>query len=241
MMTKTDAIVLHTVKYGDGKLVVDMFTRECGRLSFIVSVPRTGRGRVRRQYFQPLSQLSVEADVRQRMQLQRLKDVSVAYAYATLTADSRKLALAMFVAEFLGSALRGEQQGGRLFDYVADSLLWLDAAVDGYANFHLVFLMRLTRFLGFYPNLEGYAPGCCFDLRSGGFCGCPPLHADYLEPREAALVGLMMRMTHATMHLFRLSREERNRMVEVIIRYYRIHLAGFPELRSLDVLRELFV
>lgn len=240
MMTNTYAIVLHAVKYGESKLVVDMFTRECGRLSFIVGLPRSGRGRVRKQYFQPLAQLSVACDVRPRLQLQRLADVSLAYAYASLTADSRKLAVAMFVAEFLGHALRGEQQGGALYDYVADSLQWLDGAGGGFANFHLVFLMRLTRFLGFYPNLDGYVPGCCFDLRSGCFCPVAPVHADYLAPGEAALVGLMMRMDYATMHLFRLSREERNRMVEVIVRYYRIHLASFPELRSLSVLRELF-
>ena len=100
--------------------------------------------------------------------------------------------------------------------------------------------MRLTRFLGFYPNLVGYAPGDFFDLRSGGFCHSQPLHTDCLRQADAALVGLMMRMDYATMHLFRLSRGERNRMVEVIIRYYRIHLPGFPEPRSLAVLRELF-
>jgi DNA repair protein RecO (recombination protein O) len=240
MIVNTDAIVLRAVKYGDSKLVVDMFTRQCGRLSFIVSVPRSGRGRIKKQYFQPLTQLSVACDVRPRLQLQRLGDASMAYAYATLTADSGKLAVAMFVAEFLCHALRDEQQGGPLFDYLADSLQWLDSATGGYANFHLVFLMRLTRFLGFYPNLEGYAPGRCFDLRSGCFCDSAPVHSDYLAPGEAALVGLMMRMDYATMHLFRLSRGERNRMVDVIVGYYRIHMASFPELRSLAVLRSLF-
>ena len=240
MMTKTEAIVLRTVKYGDSKMVVDMFTRECGRLQFLAAVAATGRGRLKKQYFQPLAQLTVVSDVRPRLQLQRIKEVAPSYPYATLTADCRKLAVAMFVAECLCHALRGEQQGGPLFDYVADSLQWLDGAAEGYANFHLAFLMRLTRFLGFHPNLGGYAPGDFFDLRSGGFCHSQPLHADSLGQADAALVGLMMRMDYATMHLFRLSRGERNRMVEVIIRYYRIHLPGFPEPRSLAVLRELF-
>lgn len=240
MQTKTEAIVLHTLKYGDSKLVVDTFTRECGRLSFMVSVPKSGRGRLRKQYFQPLAQLSLECDVRPRLQLQRVKEASLAYAYTTLTTDSRKLAIALFAAEFLCHALRGEQQGGPLFDYVADSLQWLDSAGGGFANFHVVFLMRLSRFLGFSPNTEGYAPGCCFDLRAGGFCGRAPLHTDWLGPAEASLVGLMLRMDYATMHLFRLNRAERNRLTDIIIRYYRLHLPAFPEPRSLAVLRELF-
>ena len=240
MLVKTGAIVLRALRYGESKMVVDTFTRECGRLSFMVSVPQKARSRVKKQYFQPLAQLDMECEVRPSRELQRIREVGMACAYASLPFDSCKLSIAMFVAEFLCHALRGEQHGGPLFDYVADSLQWLDGAAEGYANFHLAFLMRLTRFLGFYPNLGGYAPGDFFDLRSGGFCHSQPLHADCLGQADAALVGLMMRMDYATMHLFRLSRGERNRMVEVIIRYYRIHLPGFPEPRSLAVLRELF-
>ena len=74
MMTKTEAIVLRTVKYGDSKMVVDMFTRECGRLQFLAAVAATGRGRLKKQYFQPLAQLTVVSDVRPRLQLQRIKE-----------------------------------------------------------------------------------------------------------------------------------------------------------------------
>lgn len=240
MTTKTEAIVLHSIKYGDSKLVVDMFTRECGRVQFFVNIPKKPNARIKKQYFQPLTQLAIESDIRPRLQLQRLKDAAMTYPYATLSADCRKLAIAMFAAEFLCHALRGEQQGGALFDYVADSLRWLDASTAGFANFHLVFLMRLSRLLGFRPNLEGYAPGCCFDLRGGGFCPAAPLHHDYLDPRESSLVGLMMRMDFANMHLFRMSRDERNRLAEILISYYRIHIPNFPAMKSLAVLRDLF-
>lgn len=239
MLVKTGAIVLRALRYGESKMVVDTFTRECGRLSFMVSVPQKARSRVKKQYFQPLAQLDMECEVRPSRELQRIREVGMACAYASLPFDSCKLSIAMFVAEFLCHALRGEQHGGPLFDYVADSLLWLDGSKDGFANFHIVFLIRLSRFLGFYPNLDGYAPGCSFDLRASCFCDRPPLHPDYLGPREAALVGIMVRMNFATMRLYRLSRDERNRLVDIIIRYYRIHLPGFPELRSLAVLREL--
>ena len=53
-------------------------------------------------------------------------------------------------------------------------------------------------------------------------------------------MGMLMRMNYETMHLFAMSRTERNRCLEIILRYYRLHLPGFPELKSPDVLRELF-
>lgn len=238
MDIKTEAIVLHTLKYGDDKLVINMFTRECGRVSFIMGMPRGARPKLRRQYFQPLSQLSVEFDMRPSRNLQRLREASPSHVYSTLWAEPMKMAQAMFVADFLCKALRAEQADARVFDFVADSLQWLDGRESRHANFHVVFLMRFSLFLGFSPNLDGYRAGDWFDMRAGCFCHHAPTHNDCLAPREASLMGLMMRMNFATMHLFRLSREERNRLVGIILAYYRIHMPELGELKSLDVLRQ---
>lgn len=238
MLQKTDAVVLHAIKYGEQRMIVDMFTRVFGRLSFIVSLPKSARSATKKQYFQPLTLLSVETDMRPLQQLQKLRDVSLLQPLGSLQTDAAKLAVAMFVAEFLYHALRGEQQDEKLFDYVRSSIEWLDGSGSGYANFHLVFLMRMTRFLGFYPNTEGSGP--YFDLQGATFCDAPPLHRNFLMPEEARHIALMMRMDYATMHLFRFSRQQRQRVLDILIDYYRLHLPTFPELKSIAVLRELF-
>ncbi len=241
MLIKTEAVVLHTVKYGDNKVIVDMFTAGYGRMGFVVGIPRSGRSGVRKQLFQPMALLEVEADIRPRLKLQKLRAARLAYPMTTVPFEPVKLSMALFTAEFLYYALRGEQENRPLFDYISGSMQWLDRCEGRYANFHLVFLMRLSLFLGFYPNLEGYHDGSCFDLRAGCFCAGVPPHGDFLAPQEARLIGVLMRMGFSTMHLYRMSRTERNRFIEVIITYYRIHIPDFPELRSLAVLRELFV
>ena len=240
MLTKTEAIVLHAFKYGDSRMIADLFTREAGRLSVIVNLPKTSRGKARKQFFQPLTLLDVEIDLRQRAQLQPLRDVRLLLPFTSIPFDAKKTSISLFVAEFLYYALRGEQQNEPLFSYVANSVEWLDSSAGHFANFHLVFLMRLSRFLGFYPNLEDYTEGCLFDLRAGTFCLCQPTHHDVLQPAEAGLVALMMRMDFPTMHLFKLSHTDRNRLIEIILAYYRLHLPDFPELKSLPVLQEVF-
>jgi DNA repair protein RecO (recombination protein O) len=50
----------------------------------------------------------------------------------------------------------------------------------------------------------------------------------------------MMRMDYSTMHLFKMSHEERNRLLEVSLTYYRLHLPDFPEMKSVGVLQELY-
>lgn len=240
MLTKTQAIVLHAIKYGETRLIVDMFTKVFGRQAFIVSIPKTPKGKVKKQFFQPLTILEIETDIRPRQQLQKLHDVRLAAPFASIPFEPDKLAISLFVAEFLYYALRSEQRNELLYDYLEYSIVWLDGQQERFANFHLVFLLRLTRFLGFYPNLDDYKDGDYFDLRESVFMPVPPVHRDFLHPEEAQKVQLMMRMDFPTMHLFRMSHQERNRLLEVSLKYYRLHLPDFPEMKSIEVLQALY-
>jgi len=251
VLVKTEAIVLHALKYGESRLIVDLFTREVGRLSCILPLPKTAKARLKKQYFQPMTLLEVEVDLRQRLQLQKLSDARLLSAYTTIPFSPEKLALSLFIAEFLYHALRSEQQNVPLFAYLCDSMQWLDLAERGYANFHLTFLMHMSRFLGFYPNLEVSGEQLAvsgprtdtelyFDMREGRFSPSAPTHRDFLQPVDARRIRTLMRMDFPTMHLFHLNHTERNRIVDVLLHYYRLHIPQFPELKSLSVLQELW-
>lgn len=240
MMTQTNAIVLNTIKYGDSQMIVDMFTEQHGRVSFICHVPKTAKAKVRKNLFQPMNLLELTFDYRPSRQLQHIKDMRLSYFYMSIPFDSYKLAITLFLSEFLMQTLRDEQQNIPLYHYISMSMKWLDECKQGFSNFHLVFMMRLSKFVGFYPNLDNYVEGALFDLRNSCFCTVAPLHSDTLQPNEASKINLLMRMNYETMHLFRMSRHERNRCLEIILTYYRLHIPNFPELKSLEVMRELF-
>ena len=240
MLVKTEAIVLHSFKYGETRVIVDVFSREAGRLSLIAALPKTQKGQLKKQYFQPMTLLEISYEQHPRVQLQKLKDARLLTAWSTIPFSPEKLALSLFTAEFLYHALRSEQQNESLFTYICDSMQWLDMSDRGFANFHLTFLMRMSRFLGFYPNLDDYADGQVFDLRAASFSALVPTHRDFLSPDESRRIHQLMRMDFPTMHLYRLSHHDRNRIVEVLLRYYRLHIPQFPELKSHDVLQELW-
>ena len=240
MHTKTRAIVLHSLKYNESQLIVDMLTEAVGRVSFICHVSRSARARFRPQFFQPLSLLDLEFDYRPSVGLQHLREVRIALPFVSIPFEPYKLSMSLFLAEFLYYSTRDEQRNISLFSYVVQSVEWLDRCGAQFSNFHLVFMLRLSRFIGFFPNLDDYRAGDYFDLREGSFCGYAPVHSDYLVPEEARRIGLLMRMDYTTMHLFRMSHTERNRCIDVLMTYYRLHVPAFPELKSLAVLRELF-
>jgi DNA repair protein RecO (recombination protein O) len=113
-------------------------------------------------------------------------------------------------------------------------------AEKDFTNFHLVFVTKLIRFLGFYPNIEQYKRGDYFDMIGACFVARQPIHEAYLGPEEAMLVPLFMRMNYDSMRFFRLNHHHRERYMEVVNLYYRIHVPEFPELKSLEVLKEVF-
>ena len=240
MLTKSKAIVLRTLKLGENKMIVDMLTLEEGRVSCVVGIPKTQKGKLKRPYFQPLTLLEVELDLRAGRDLQHLRDARIAVPLPALATDARKLSIALFLAEVLYYSTREERKNEPLFGYIEQSLQWLDGCQDVFANFHLVFLMRLTRFIGFFPYTDNYHEGDWFDLRGGCFVANAPIHADFLAPADAARIGTLLRMDYASMHLFRMSHDDRNRIVEVIVSYYRLHVPAFPELRSLAVMKQLW-
>lgn len=240
MLQKTVGIVLHTLKYNDTSNIVDIYTRENGRASFLVPLPRSRKSAVKAVLFQPLSMIEFEADYRPKANLYRIKEAKSWYPFRTLPYDPYKSSIAMFLAEFLYRSLREEAENAPLFAYLEHSIRWLDACEENFSNFHLVFLMRFSRFLGLYPNTENYVEGCFFDMVNACFTLLQPSHGAFLKPDEASHINLLMRMNYETMHLFAMSRTERNRCLTIINDYYRLHLPDFPVLKSLDVLKELF-
>lgn len=240
MLVKTNAIVLRTIKYGDAKVIADLLTEHFGRLSFACNMPRTNKAKIKRQLFQPLTLLEIEFDHRPNIQLERLRDARMPFPFGSIPYNETKLAIALFVAEFLCYATRDEQQNEPLYKYVETSVRWLDGAQQAFANFHLAFMIRLSRFLGFFPNLENFSRGCLFDLRSGCFVTAIPLHNDYLQSADAEQLANIMRITPQNMHLFALSHNERNRCTQLAINFYRLHIPSFPELKSFDVLRAVY-
>lgn len=240
MLQKTVGIVLRCLKYNDSMNIVDMYTKLSGRASFLIRVSRSRKSNVKSVLFQPLSFVEFEADFRERSSMYPIRNAKIWVPFQSIPYDPYKSSMALFLSEFLYRALKEEEGNDPLFAYLEHSILWLDTCKSNYSNFHLVFLMRLSRFLGLYPNLSHYCEGSYFDMLNAQFSPNIPTHASFLSIEESAQVPLLMRMNYKTMHLFRMNHTQRNRCLTLINDYYRLHLPDFPVLKSLDILKTIF-
>lgn len=241
MFEQLDCISLRTVKYNDRHSILSVYTRQHGRLAMLLPAGATREAKRLKAICQPMNRFSCVADFRPSRDIQTMRDVK---SYATTSHASMspvKSALALFIADFLASTLREPQQDVNLFDFLTLTIATLsDTPMARTANFHIAFLVHLQHFLGIEPDWSTYSPGAVFDLNDGIFRTAPPLHNRFLPSVEAQAAFNLRRMNFRTSGLFRMSRFDRNRILDRIIQYYSIHYPSIGTLSSLEVLHTLF-
>jgi DNA repair protein RecO (recombination protein O) len=236
MLQTTRGIVFHTIPYSDSRLIAKIYTEHSGVESFIITISRSKKGKIKNNLLQPLTQLDLVVDYRGRHGLHAVRELSCSTPYKHLQEDIVKTSIALFLAEVMYKSVKEEEANEQLYSFIANSLHILDLQEEGVANFHLVFMLQLTKFLGFYPQPNFYGEKSIFDLRDGVFRDRFPDHLHYLDAAEARLFENLSLLTYSTMETFPLSGEMRRIMVKHILRYYDLHLHNMHEVKSHQVL-----
>ena len=148
----TKGIVLNSIKYRDHDLIVRIYTEEFGLLSFMVNGSRKAKSRFKASYFQPLTLLNLEISYKENQSLNRIKELHLAHALNALHTDISKSTIAVFLAEVLHKCIQEEEQNQALFLFLEQSLLFLNQQSKGVANFHSLFLLQLTQYIGIQPR-----------------------------------------------------------------------------------------
>ena len=240
MLHKTKGIILHQVKYTDSGIIVQFYTRDFGRQAVLIRGMRSRKSGKHNALFQPMFILDLVIYYKETREVQMLKDFSVASSPAQIYADVRKCCIAMFLSEILASVLREESPNHELFDYIENSIRYLDECDQGFSNFHIAFLIGLTSYLGIEPGRRDDPSKKYFDLRNGHFSLLPPTHPEYCEPRIAEILAQFFSISFDDMTNIPMTGQLRNEVLETIIQYYGIHLPGLRKVNSISLLREIF-
>lgn len=239
MLHKTEGIVFTLFPYGDRYAIAHIFTRDFGRVAYLLPRARSKKSKLKSALFSPLSVLHMEVEHLPLREIQRLKDVERQFPIYDLTTNGTKIAVAFFLSEFFSSVFRASDENMAAFDFAKRSIWTLEMADKGVANFHLACMIGLIRYLGIEPNLQATTGSSYFDLLNGEFAERRPDHNHYLISAQSTYLLTLCRMNYRNMHLFRFSRVQRNEIIDRLLSYYRLHLYDFPPLKSLSVLREL--
>lgn len=236
MQVKTKAIVLSALKFQDKNLIVKCFTESDGLKSYFIrgAFSTTGRGS-KAAYFQPLTILDIEAVHKNKGTLETLKEFKIATPFATLHHEVTKSTIVLFLSEMLHHSIREEERNAPLFAFLETALDWFDHH-DAIANFHLILLLEVTKYLGFYPDVT-HLEAKYFEMTEGVFSDFHAISS--LSENETGLLRRLMALKFDDAHkAFHVS--ERQALLKILVDYYAYHLEGFRAPQSLEVLREIF-
>lgn len=220
MLYKTKAIIFHSIKYGESDIITQAYTEKFGRQSFLVHGVRKKKSKLNSYLFQPLSLIEIVAYLKETRDLQKVKEIKSSEVLKNIHFDIRKSSVALFLSEVMTRTLREVEPNIPLFNYLNHAVQILDFADDGVENFHLVFLMQFTKFLGIYPKnnreLSRYSI-------SKGFQIANLLDISLTDAKQLKMDGLT-----------------RNQLLDQLLRYYEDHIDGMGKIKSLSVLRDVF-
>ncbi|MBD5235704.1 MAG: hypothetical protein HDS61_04710 [Barnesiella sp.] len=238
MLLPSDCITLRSIKYNDTRAIVHCLSREAGRISIIVNDGNTPAARRRRALMLPGSSFSCIIDIRENRSLQSVREVMP--ARVMMLDNPVATSIILFACDFLATLLRDSQPDALLYDYVDRFVARVTTTTRSVANAPIAFLLSLQQFMGIAPDTASYAPGYCFDFAAGRFCQAPPLRSQWLDAAQAEAFVKLSRMTIDNMHLFRLTRADRNTILDLLIQYYSTHFGAIRSLQSLPVVRAIF-
>ena len=240
MLEKTRGIVLHQIKYTDSGIVAQLYTRKFGRQSFLIRGMRNRKAGKHSILFQPMFILDLEMYYKSRREIQSLKEFSVSFTPYNIFTDIRKSCVAIFLGEVLTSVLREESPHEEMFDFIEEAVIWFDSSREEYANFHIGFLAGMTSFLGFEPGQRSDSEDLFFDMANGIFVPVPPLHGNYAGEEISSLLAQIFSSSYDNLSAISLNGRLRNEILDVLVRYYSLHLPALRKLNSLEVLKDVF-
>jgi DNA repair protein RecO (recombination protein O) len=239
MQFKTTGIILHTLKYSDSASIVTVFTKDFGKVSYMVYGVNRKKSVCRAGFLQALSIVRMDVIHYTGKEIHQIKEIHVEFSAKSIPYDPIKNALALFIAELLYRNVKETETNEKLYTFLEKSIEIFDKCDAGIANFHLVFLVKLSSYLGFQPSQENEKLEF-FDMLNGVFVDRRPTHAHVLPTNLTKDFTSLLNSNYLSMSAIILTRSQRYNLLVSILEYYRLHIPGFGEIKSLEILKTLF-
>lgn len=220
MLHKTRGVVFRFTKYGDTSVIVTIFTSGFGLQTYIVNGVRSKSTKSKIALYQPLTLLDLVVYYKENAPIKRIKETRCFHPYQTLHSDIRKSTLAMFINEVLNKIVKEESHAEELCEFIIASLITLDTLQENVENFHLIFLLKLSRFLGFGAGNTNEVLGWRITDTTIEDALAKLITADYGDNVP-------------------LTTEHRRELLSLLIAFYNDHTQMLGEMKSIQVLREI--
>ncbi len=237
MIVNTSAIILNYIKYSDNSVIVNALSEHYGRISFMVYGINSKKSKL--SAFQHLFILDLQIYYNSERNIQKLKEYKINPPLLSLTADIRKSTLAMFIAEVISKSVKEEHKDTTMFNFFKTSILFLNELNDNLSVFHLIFLLKLSRLLGF-SDFSNNISANFYDYTEGTDVHIKPHHNYFFTKNDYELCSKLIQTKFDNIETIALTRDSKAQILNKIIDLYKIHNCEFNSLKSYNYFKEIF-
>lgn len=237
MLHKTRAIVFKVTKYAESSVIIKAYTELFGIQSYIINGVRSSKGKSKAALYQHGNLLDMVVYHKEQGNLMRISECGFAHIYEDLPFNIVKSSLLVFYLEILNKIVKEHETNEALFDFLFEIFIELDQTEKPLANHHIWFLLAITKYLGCYPTSS---PEPYFDLKEGLFVDYLPGHHQFLNEKLSSSFREIIEPELKNYDQIKLSGTERKQLLQNVLIYFRLHIEDFGELRSYEILEDLF-
>jgi len=237
MQIVDDAIILGKNQVKNNNHVVKVFTRNYGLQSVYVSAQKKKKS-AKSAVLQPLSLCQIRFTKTKNSSLPILQEAKIEVPLLNIQMDVYKSTIALFTADFLTQVLPENTEEG-FYDFIKNSIEMFNEMEDGKSNYHLVLLLKISKWLGIQPS-KGNEINNFFDIKEATFSGIKPNHPHYLSIEETKIIHEILSTEWNEIQKIKITSIMRRKILNSIIHYYIFHIPGFKKPRALTILEEVF-
>lgn len=217
-----------------------VFTRDFGRKPYFLRGLSKKKNSPRSILF-PLSILELQVTDRDNKSLQQINEVSMHKPTFELLSNPVKSSIAIFLNEVLHRSIEVNYHNEVLYDFLENAIQLLDSC-SNVKNFHLWFMLELSKYFGFYPmkKSELCSAKFQFELESGTFTDIGGCSGAFIDVSAAAVLDEVLGMKFDKLSSLIISSFDRKALLHGLVDYFIIHVPSLKRVSSLEVLETVF-
>ena len=139
-------------------IISKIYTEEFGLQSYIINGIRSKNSKTKISAFQPLSLLDMVVSMKKNFSLGYIKEIKFDFIFMSNHQNQKKISICLFLSEVLIKLINYQIDDAIKYYFVRNSLIELDTTKNNFENFHLQFLVKFSKYLGFeITNIEDFS------------------------------------------------------------------------------------
>ena len=225
MIVNTDAIVLKTFSYGETSLISRCFTKDKGKISFIIKGAKSKKNLIS-PYFQPLSFINIIYKENEKRELQIISKVSFVQIWTQIPLSLKKMSLSQSILEISDFTLEKDDPYPNLFNMLINTFQNFESGDIDENILFWNYECKILSEMGFMINIDDNSDSELISLKT--------------NDKIINTIQQLINGNISDIDLDTISLDNKKKISKFLYQKLCFYFEGFERLKSFRVIKDIF-